>query len=908
MKQYAPLLFLLSDRFLAAESLQQCSDNPTCAALKLEGSCCPTNDFRWLDCCENDENNDIGIRNETLKNDNERIPATNRALTPSQCSAYSDCAHLAGDCCPTTSGVMLVSVMRRPDFVEVPDCCNSRPVVEFNTPEPSSPGRPAPAKAPYTPPTEPMPTAGTAGGSPKQCALYTGCANLAGDCCPTLTGVMLVSSVDCCNTPLVNGFPKPSAPTPATNSPVDDNIFSPPTPSPVPIEDRDDGIYPPITDLNVDWGSNVYLIDSSWSTSRIQNLVDSIHQKQVNNEMGNERYGIYFYPGVYGSPNQPLMIQLGYYTEIAGLGTRPSDVLIYGKIEVYNRCFDPLLFNEEGQFIPSDGSGHCIALNNFWRSLSNLSVHIISRNQDSCRSRANFWAVSQASSMRRVSFVNGDVSLMDYCTMPAFASGGFLADSKFAGQIENGSQQQWMSRNIDVQQNWSGTVWNQVFLGSVGVPSGNSFPDPPVSTMAQTPLSREKPYLFVARNGEFYVFVPSIVANTRGPSWDSRDTPGRSISLEKFLVITPSTPSQSIDQALRFGLNLLFTPGVYDIYSTIEITKANTVVLGIGHATLTARNGVVPIRTSKAAGIVLAGITVDAGESLSPYLLQIGSKEDPSMELKSNPITLSDVYVRVGGPYIGKTTVAIEINADDVLIDHTWIWRADHGIEPFDMSDGYAGDNERWRTNTGTNGLIVNGNSVTAMGLFVEHFQEYNLIWNGQDGKVYMFQSELVYETPSQSDWITPDGTLGYAAYKISNQVQRHYLIGGGVYCYNRNNPSIVTENGFDVPIRSGIVLERIMTRNLSGPGVIQSVINGLGAAADTNNRGPHYVVDYTSRSSNAMTAAESSSSSSSVVHQQQYEEIPESGDASHGMTIRPSLLSMGLYLSVGYLAMLGLL
>lgn len=51
------------------------------------------------------------------------------------------------------------------------------------------------------------------------------------------------------------------------------------------------------------------------------------------------------------------------------------------------------------------------------------------------------------------------------------------------------------------------------------------------------------------------------------------------------------------------------------------------------------------------------------------------------------------------------------------------------GIENFDKSDGYGGDNERWRTNTGINGAIVNGNNVIAMGLFVEHFQQHNLIW-----------------------------------------------------------------------------------------------------------------------------------------------------------------------------------
>lgn len=170
------------------------------------------------------------------------------------------------------------------------------------------------------------------------------------------------------------------------------------------------------------------------------------------------------------------------------------------------------------------------------------------------------------------------------------------------------------------------------------------------------------------------------------------------------------------------------------------------------------------------------------------------------------------------------------------------------GIEDLDLTDGFGGDNDRWRQVVGRNGIVVNGNGVTAMGLFVEHFQEHNLIWNGEDGRVFMFQSELAYEPPTQSDWTTPDGTLGFAGYKVADQVQNHYLLGGGVYCYNRNNPSIITEQGFEVPSVPGVVLEHVMTRNLIGPGVIESIVNGLGETVDTDNRGPYYIEKYPSR------------------------------------------------------------
>ena len=51
---------------------------------------------------------------------------------------------------------------------------------------------------------------------------------------------------------------------------------------------------------------------------------------------------------------------MGYYTAVAGLGLSPNDVVINGSVYVRNQC---------------DG-GSCTALNNFWRSLSNLTINV----------------------------------------------------------------------------------------------------------------------------------------------------------------------------------------------------------------------------------------------------------------------------------------------------------------------------------------------------------------------------------------------------------------------------------------------------------------------------------------------------------------------------------------------------
>jgi hypothetical protein len=577
-----------------------------------------------------------------------------------------------------------------------------------------------------------------------------------------------------------------------------------------------------------DFGPNVIIFDPSTPVSQIQATADAIYAQQVNAEMGSNRYALLFKPGVYGTDAQPLQIKVGYYTEIAGLGASPTDVTINGKIEVYNRC------------LADGGTSNCLALVNFWRTLSNLTLRINGAGQDGCRASANFWAVSQAVSLRRLNISGGNLSLMDYCTAgPQYASGGFIADSNLPFVI-NGSQQQWLTRN-SVVAGWSNGVWNQVFAGVEGAPSDATFPNPPYTTLETTPVSREKPYLFIDGQGQYNVRVPSAQTDTRGISWANGVTPGRTIPLSDFFVARPSDSVQTINNQLARGMNLLLTPGLYDIAKSISVKRADTVVLGIGHATLTAVNGATPLTVADVPGVIIAGVTIDAGTVESPALLQVGKKNgnnSPKKNDPSNPTTLSDVYFRVGGPHIGKTDIALEVNSNNVLIDHTWVWRADHGIE------GFSGDTERWNTNTGRNGAIINGDNVTATGLFVEHFQEYNTIWNGENGTTILYQNELPYDPPTQADWM--NGSVeGYAGYKVGDQVKTHDLYGGGVYVFNQNNPSIHTENGFEVRETPGVQLHHIMTVNLSA-GTIDHVVNGVGAAADTTKIGvPVYIVEY---------------------------------------------------------------
>jgi hypothetical protein len=573
-----------------------------------------------------------------------------------------------------------------------------------------------------------------------------------------------------------------------------------------------------------DLGPNVTVFDPSMPVSDIQATLDAAHAAQVDNEMGATRHAYLFKPGTYGTAEHPLQIKVGYYTEIAGLGASPTDVVINGKVEVYNRC------------LADGGTANCLALVNFWRTLSNLSINVNAAGQDGCRATANFWAVSQAVSLRRLNISGGNLSLMDYCTAgPQYASGGFIADSKLPS-ITNGSQQQWLTRNSEVT-GWSNGVWNQVFSGVVGAPDDAAFPSPPYTTLDATPVSREKPYLFVDAQGKYKVRVPAARKDTRGITWAGGMTPGRTLPISDFFVAKPWDSVQVINSQLARGKHLLLTPGVYDIARSIEIKRPNTVVLGLGHATLTAVHGSTPLDVADVPGVVVAGVTVDAGLEKSPVLLRVGKKHGPRWSSADNPTTLSDVYFRVGGPHVGKTDVALEVNSDNVLIDHAWVWRADHGVEGFT-------DTQRWNTNLGRNGAVINGDHVTATGLFVEHFQQYNTVWNGDDGTTILYQNELPYDPPTQADWMNGD-VEGWAGYKVGDRVKTHRLYGGGVYVFNQNNPQIHTENGFEVPQSPGVKLHHIMTVNLSA-GIIDHVVNGVGDAADTTKVGvPVYVADY---------------------------------------------------------------
>ena len=553
------------------------------------------------------------------------------------------------------------------------------------------------------------------------------------------------------------------------------------------------------------FGSNVYIFSPNMPQSQIQSTVNAIASEQVSNQFGTQRYALLFEPGTYGTSANPLIFQVGYYTTVAGLGRSPADVVINGSIDVYNQCLGP-------------NSTNCIALVNFWRSLSNLTINVAG--QSGCLANTEFWAVSQAAPLRRVN-INGTVSFMDYCSAgPQFASGGFMADSQTSGStIINGSQQQFLVRNSNID-GWTNGVWNQVFSGVMGAPK-QSFPSPPYTTLATSPVTREAPYLYIDSSGNYNVFVPAKQTNSSGTTWSAGSTPGVSIPIANFFIAHPGVTAEAMTAALSSGKDLLLTPGIYNLEQTINVTRPDSVVLGIGFPTLIPENRVVAMNVISTKGMLISGIIFDAGTVNSPMLLQVGAGHRPNDNEASDPSAIQDVFFRIGGAEAGSATNSLVVNSNNTILDDIWAWRADHG-------NGVG-----WTTNTANTGLIVNGDSVTAYGLFVEHYQQHQVIWNGNGGTDIFFQNEMPYDPPDQAAWMEAPGVDGWAAFKVADKVTSFSGYGMGSYCFFNQGVGIFAANAFEVPstLPTGS-LHGLVTVFLSGSGGIDNVINNTGGAA----------------------------------------------------------------------------
>jgi hypothetical protein len=585
-------------------------------------------------------------------------------------------------------------------------------------------------------------------------------------------------------------------------------------------------------------GSNVYVFSPGEAQSTIQSDINTLYNAQVTNQFGSQRYALLFEPGTYGSAADPLTVNVGYYEEVAGLGQSPGGTVINGVVNSYNQC----------------SGTDCQATDNFWRSIYNLTINVSTSGAiDSCHNNGDdFWATSQDSPIRRVQ-VNGTLTLMDFCDSPGYASGGFIGDSGFSSAVQNDSQQQFLVQNSDLD-GWSNSVWNQVFCGDNGAPaqsfaanSGDSGGPSSYTTLAACGPTEQEPYLYEDSSGNLDVFVPSAQSGQAGPSWANGSTPGTSLSLNSFYVASPSDTAETINAALAAGDSILFTPGYYTLDEPLDVTAADTKLIGLGFATLEPTDGTAAIDVADVAGVNLSGLIVDAGPVNSPVLVQLGAAGSTAGH-SSDPVTVDDLNVRIGGEVAGSATTAVVDDSNDSILDNVWLWRADHGAGQTgtpDQNGVGGGANGCWDCDVAETGLEVNASDVDAYGLAVEHFEAGEVVWDGQGGNVVFFQNENPYEVPSQSAWMSSPTQDGYPAFDVGSNVTSFQGWGMGSYSFFDQGVAIENAMAFQAPDTPGVAFHDIFTMFLNGDGGISSVINGTGAAVNSSNTGPSDVVSY---------------------------------------------------------------
>ncbi|MEJ7559103.1 MAG: hypothetical protein WKF66_12405 [Pedobacter sp.] len=565
------------------------------------------------------------------------------------------------------------------------------------------------------------------------------------------------------------------------------------------------------------FGDNMYFYDRKYekpetAKTDINSQFGTTGLGRSNGEWTTKRQSYYFKANINGQSYDPggsgsassaaaNSIELGFYSHIGGLGKIPGDVKL-GAI-----------------FTRPHLSGGANATCTFWRSVENVSVM-----------RDFAWTVSQSTSARRMRIESTSKYISDIGANNFWGSGGFIADTHYTSSRPNwGGQQQWYTRNAVFPAGSSsmGGSYNMVWQGCTNPPRADAI-NTPIST---TPVIREKPFLFIDDDKEYKIFVPAWQKDRTGVSWSETAMGKGNIQnlLTDWYVAKEGDTDIEINSALQAGKNIFFTPGHYALNAPIQVNRKDAILLGAGIASVTLepteKNTWGCIYADDKNGIIIAGLLMDSSNSTT-YQIRIG-EEGANADHSANPILLTDITCRVGGVQSKNIQVhtAMQINSNHVVGDHFWLWRADHGSQP--------GGDVRWVRDRCKNGLIVTGDDVTLYALFTEHFQEYEVLWLGERGRTYFFQNEPPYDAPNQDSWSSQKGKFhGFAAFKVANTVKQHQSIGMGSYAvFTGTDGKVNKRNGFEVPNSPNVRLDKMVTTRFSGPGNIQSVINGTGGS-----------------------------------------------------------------------------
>lgn len=617
------------------------------------------------------------------------------------------------------------------------------------------------------------------------------------------------------------------------------------------------------------WGKNVHLFaptsDAATLERHIAELLSNVNPLSdgsddgQNGHFSDERHALLFKPGEYD-----IDIQVGYYTQVMGLGASPSDVIFKGGTKGYG----PYILALDQRSSDDDGTG---SLNTFWRSIENVKIQTSNA----------YWAVSQAAPMRRVE-VDGTLWFFDSLTSGCnFASGGFAADIYIKDSTIPGSQQQYCLRNCTFGKEVSRCAWNLVQCGCDNAMATTSIDEYLVYNQPKSNIIAEKPYITVVQRpaygndgkgtreteDAYLLNVPRVKANSAGVSFAPSDgTKGKDFVAGSHDVIPfeyvfyadadalgMGTVAASIQAQLDAGYAVVFAPAIFQLEQTLEIRTKDQVLLGIGMATLKPpADGSPCLRiASGVEGVRIAGLTLqssklDKGKFAGSTLLDWCATPNSCALPSANPGVLSDIFARVGGP--DKTDrdsvgvdVMVRIAANNVVADNLWLWRADHsaladGEQPKEGQIFHLVTSGEFPCNTA---IQVLGDYVSIYGLACEHTIQNITQWSGNNGTVLFYQCELPYDV-TQAAY----GDPGYAGYVVDDSVEKHTAAGVGVYSYFRDSEVLVKSACMGAPVSSQRMYN-VFTRflNKRGNGGIENVINKQGGSSCRDTDFPKVVI-----------------------------------------------------------------
>uniref|UniRef100_A0A6C0C1Z3 Uncharacterized protein n=1 Tax=viral metagenome TaxID=1070528 RepID=A0A6C0C1Z3_9ZZZZ len=366
------------------------------------------------------------------------------------------------------------------------------------------------------------------------------------------------------------------------------------------------------------------------------------------------------------------------------------------------------------------------ALDNFWRSISNITV----------KQTLN-WFVSQAAPFRQM-IVDGDTNLTRGLDGGCYASGGYGGNSILQNINMNGNQQ-WLLRNCRFS-TWMGNMWNNVALDCTGDLQVGSSPCL-TATINTSALPGGVPPFLAYKNDAYGIVVPKFYASNVPQGYIEILENETFLSLsagEVFVASEDNFDNAALNDAVNAGLNILFTPGTYRI--NLQITRANVVIMGIGQPIL---QGAPAIRIS-APGVTLSSLLLESTTTETPNaILLVDAHDGASPE---SPCRLIDIWVRHGSETIEESLLLpalqdlVAIHQSYTYIDNIWAWRQDHTAK----ISGGVGRNVAIAQHAIH--IYPEASGVTCVGTQAEHSLQSPVYWEGASGTLIFLQVELPYE------------------------------------------------------------------------------------------------------------------------------------------------------------------